>query len=66
MARGHDVPTGELLAEWERTAPSVEAMLATSPIWPVVLDAAAHEYDIRGAVGDTSERDCPIVTSARP
>jgi hypothetical protein len=61
VQRGHGVPTGELLAEWERTAPAVEAILAQSPIWPVVLDAAAHEYDIRGAVGDTSERDGSIV-----
>jgi hypothetical protein len=27
----------------------------------VVLDVAAHEHDIRGAVGDTGARDCPVV-----
>jgi hypothetical protein len=55
------VPTEDLLAEWERSSPPVEAMLAKAAIWPVVLDAAAHEHDIRGAVGDTGARDCPVV-----
>jgi hypothetical protein len=61
VERGRDVPTGDLLAEWERSAPAVEAILAKTAIWPVVLDAAAHEHDIRGAVGDTDARDCPVV-----
>jgi len=61
VARGRGVPTEDLLAEWERSSPPVEAMLAKAAIWPVVLDAAAHEHDIRGAVGDTGARDCPVV-----
>lgn len=61
VARGRDVPTSDLLAEWERAAPSVEAALAQTTIWPLVLDAAAHEFDVRGAVGDTDARDCPVV-----
>ena len=61
VARGRNISTADLLAEWERTSQAVEALLATTAILPLVLDAAAHEFDIRGAVGDTGARDCPVV-----
>jgi hypothetical protein len=61
VARGRGIPTADLLAEWERSSPTVEAVLAKSTIWPLVLDAAAHEHDIRGALGDSGARDCPVV-----
>jgi hypothetical protein len=61
VERGRGVATDDLLAEWERSSRAVEELLAQAAIWPVVLDAAAHEHDIRGAVGDTGARDCPVV-----
>jgi hypothetical protein len=59
--RGRGVSTDDLLAVWERSSPAVEDLLAKATIWPLVLDAAAHEHDIRGAVGDTGARDCAVV-----
>jgi hypothetical protein len=61
VERGRAIATDDLLAEWERLSPAAEDLLAKLPVWPLVLDAAAHEYDIRGAVGDTDARDCPVV-----
>jgi hypothetical protein len=61
VERGRDVATSELLTRWECSSPAVEAVLDKAPIWPVVLDVAAHEHDIRGAVGDAGARDCPVV-----
>jgi hypothetical protein len=61
VERGRGIPTADLLVDWQRSAAAVEELLAKAAIWPVVLDAAAHEQDIRGAVGDTGARDCPVV-----
>jgi hypothetical protein len=61
VQRGRGIATGQLLQDWERASPAVEAILEKATIWPVVLDAAAHEHDIRGAVGNTDARDCPVV-----
>ena len=61
VQRGRGISTEELLAHWERCSPAVEVILEKATIWPLVLDAAAHEHDIRGAVGDIGARDCPVV-----
>jgi uncharacterized protein (TIGR03083 family) len=57
VQRGRGVPTRQLLDLWARHAPAVEAVLDKAPVWPLVMDATAHEHDIRGAVGDSSARD---------
>lgn len=50
----------EILAEWESTAPQVEAMI---PTWPaaaasrLVADLATHEQDLRGALEVPGARD---------
>jgi len=61
VERGRDSSVPELLVTWANASPGVEALLDARPIWPTVLDAGAHELDVRGAVGDTGARDSETV-----
>ena len=62
VARGRDLPVPELAERWAAAGSAVEALLAERTVWPVVLDAGAHELDVRNAVGDRGGRDTDVVT----
>ncbi|MCA1830380.1 MAG: maleylpyruvate isomerase family mycothiol-dependent enzyme [Actinobacteria bacterium] len=57
----------QILSEWERSAPRVEAMIRGAEPWPpsapplvewvVTTDLAAHDHDLRGALDLPGERD---------
>ena len=56
--------TGELLAEWDETAPSFESMLGAAPAeiaGQALFDAATHEHDLRNALGAPGARDSDAV-----
>jgi hypothetical protein len=61
VQRGVGVPAAELLTTWAGLSPAVEKLLAAKPVWPIGLDVGAHEHDIRGALGNTDERDSDLV-----
>lgn len=61
VERGAGVPLAELLERWADAAAGLEAALDVSPMWPPVMDAASHEFDLRGALGDTGARDSDAV-----
>lgn len=63
--RGRSVP--ELLDRWTANLPAVEAFLAAHPRrWAAVVDVAAHEQDVRGAVGRPGARDNPTIRAMTP
>jgi uncharacterized protein (TIGR03083 family) len=67
VARGKDSSPDELLASWAAHLPAVEAFLAESPRrWSAVIDLAAHEQDVRGAVGRPGARDNPTIRALTP
>jgi uncharacterized protein (TIGR03083 family) len=54
VARGKGVPIADLLADWERTGPLMEAFLSSSAgamAGAAVLDVHTHEADLRHALG---------------
>ncbi len=57
--RGHDIQ--DMLAAWEQTARPFGDRLAAARIWPGVIDIAAHEQDIRGAIGRPGARDNDVI-----
>ena len=72
-AEGHvnarrDRRLGDLLAEWEASAPPVEAAVdelmppRLATLW--VLDLTAHEHDVRGALDRPGARDSPAIALA--
>ena len=61
VARFRGQPIGAVLAAWEVAAPGVEEAIASFDVWPAVLDAVAHEQDIRGTLGRPGGRDGPDV-----
>ncbi len=63
VERGRDTATTTLLDTWARHGPAVERLLAENPRWPVVVDVASHEHDIRTALGDTGARDSDVVSA---
>jgi len=59
-----DIPIAEVLTEWKEHGERVEAMVNAFPPDParqLVLDAATHEQDIRGALGAPGARDSDAV-----
>src|SRR5262245_47785786 len=59
-----DRTTGELLAEWDRTSPAFEEMLAAAPAeiaGQALFDAATHEHGLRNALGAPGARDSDAV-----
>jgi uncharacterized protein (TIGR03083 family) len=61
VARFKDHDLAGILAAWQGTAPRFEALVGTLRAWPAVIDLAAHEQDIRGAVGRPGARDAEVV-----
>ncbi len=62
-----DVPIAEVLDEWARCSEQVEPMVGVFPGLlraMFITDAATHELDIRGALGDTGARDSDAVAYA--
>ena len=59
--RARKVPS--LLDEWHETSPAFEAMMAVrGGLAGLVLDAVAHEHDLRHALGAPGARDAKGVT----
>jgi uncharacterized protein (TIGR03083 family) len=59
-----DRPVGELLVEWDHTAPQFESMLAAAPAeiaGQALFDAATHEHDLRNALGAPGARESDAV-----
>jgi uncharacterized protein (TIGR03083 family) len=61
VARFRDVPLDRMLETWTELSPRFEEMIAAFEVWPAVLDLAAHEQDIRGALGRPGGRDAEVV-----
>ncbi|MGH3435354.1 MAG: maleylpyruvate isomerase N-terminal domain-containing protein [Sciscionella sp.] len=61
VARGREASTHHLLARWAQVGPTVEQVLDAGSAWQIILDAGAHEHDLRGALGDTAARDTELV-----
>ena len=59
VARRAAKSTEEVLDDWARVGPDLEEMLGTTPFGAAVMDAVAHEQDVRGAVGQPGFRDDP-------
>jgi uncharacterized protein (TIGR03083 family) len=57
VARRRDVPTTAVLEEWSTMGPALETLLSEVRVWPGFLDVLAHEYDVRGALGNSEGRD---------
>jgi hypothetical protein len=57
VARRRGVPTVEVLEEWTTSGPALEKLLSEVRVWPGFLDVLAHEYDVRGALGNSDRRD---------
>jgi uncharacterized protein (TIGR03083 family) len=51
----------DLLATWEKLAPDFETGVDAIRSRPAVIDAATHEQDIRGALGQPGARDSEVV-----
>jgi uncharacterized protein (TIGR03083 family) len=66
LARTADLSVDALLERWAAIAPSFEAMLTTERWVPGVIDVAAHEHDLRAAVGQPGPRDDDAVRFAAP
>lgn len=63
VERGRDTSTATLLDTWARHGPTVDRLLEQTPMWPLVIDVASHEHDIRAALDDTAARDSEVVTA---
>ena len=61
VARFEGRPLSEVLARWDEVAPRFAAAIDGFEVWPAVLDVAAHEQDIRGALGAPGARDTEVV-----
>ncbi|MFN8040026.1 MAG: hypothetical protein U0Q07_12520 [Acidimicrobiales bacterium] len=62
-----DTPVDEVLDEWARCSEQVEPIVVDFPGLlraMFITDAATHELDIRGAIGDTGGRDSTAVAYA--
>lgn len=68
VARGKDRSPEELIARWADRLPVMTAFLGehANRRWPAIVDLAAHEQDIRGAVGRPGARDNPIIRAMTP
>jgi uncharacterized protein (TIGR03083 family) len=67
VARGQDASPEELLGRWAARLPTIMAYLTEHPRrWAMVIDVAAHEQDVRGAVGRPGARDNPTIRTMTP
>jgi uncharacterized protein (TIGR03083 family) len=61
------VATGDLVAEWDENGPAFEELLAAAPgeiAGQAIFDAAAHEHDLRHALGTPGARDSDAIALA--
>ncbi|UDY36312.1 maleylpyruvate isomerase family mycothiol-dependent enzyme [Dermatobacter hominis] len=56
-------PPLALLDGWAEVAPLMAEAIERGDIWPALIDAVAHEHDIRGALGEPGARDDPVVVA---
>jgi uncharacterized protein (TIGR03083 family) len=63
VARYKDVPVDDVLSAWSELAPKFAEVVGAFEVWPAALDVAAHEQDVRGALGLPGYRDTDIVRS---
>ena len=56
VGRRASVPTAQVLDDWLGLAPQIEGLLATTAVWPAVMDVLSHEHDVRGAIGLPGDR----------
>lgn len=61
VARGRDATVEDLVHRWRAASPAVERLLDQRPVWPLLLDVVAHEYDVRAALGDRTGRDDEVI-----
>ncbi|HEU0165340.1 MAG TPA: maleylpyruvate isomerase family mycothiol-dependent enzyme [Thermomicrobiales bacterium] len=54
----------ELLAEWDEQTDAIAPVLESPMGMNLICDAAVHEQDLRGALGEVGERENPIITTA--
>lgn len=67
VVRGREAAPDELLDQWAARSPAVETFLTEYPRrWAAVVDLAAHEQDVRGAVGRPGARDNAIIRAMTP
>jgi hypothetical protein len=64
VARHRGTPISAVVENWTELAPSFEELIGRAAVWPAVIDAAAHEQDIRGALGQPGARDTAVVKIA--
>ena len=61
------VAIGDLIAEWDENGPAFEELLAAAPAeiaGQAIFDAAAHEHDLRHALGRPGARDSAAIAVA--
>ena len=50
------MPIGDILDRWDEQTPTFASLVAELEIWLVPFDLITHEFDIKGALGDRSNR----------
>jgi uncharacterized protein (TIGR03083 family) len=68
VARSAELSVDELIARWEAQSPDFQAVLTSvgPSIAPAAIDVAAHEQDIRGALGKPGSRYNATIAWALP
>jgi uncharacterized protein (TIGR03083 family) len=61
VARRRGTPVADVVETWRALAPPFEELVARARVWPAVLDVAAHEQDVRGALRRPGARDTQVV-----
>lgn len=61
VARHGRTPLPAVVERWATLAPPFEELIGGAAVWPAVMDVAAHEQDIRGALGRPGARDAEVV-----
>ncbi len=61
VARHRGTPVATVIETWAKLAPPFEELIGSAAVWPAVVDVAAHEQDIRGALGRPGARDTDVV-----
>ena len=56
----------DMTSEWQRLAPTFEAVLTERQIWAAMIDVISHEHDIRTALGVAGARsDVGVILAAQ-
>ena len=51
-----EVPIDSILDRWDEQTPTFAALVADLALWVVPFDLITHEFDVKGALGDRSNR----------